>query len=103
MTTAWALKKAWPEVDLRIVPDAGHSAAEPGISAGLVEVSLHSCCGAKEKEAQLFFFSRLQTSLLKVVENFWIPVLTPVLARRVHSSNIHEELQGWNVACPHIL
>ena len=54
VTTAWALKKAWPEVDLRIVPDAGHSAGEPGISAGLVEVSLHSWCDAKEKKLNDF-------------------------------------------------
>jgi proline iminopeptidase len=30
METAWALHRAWPEADLRIVPDAGHSASEPG-------------------------------------------------------------------------
>jgi proline iminopeptidase len=28
---AWELKKAWPEADLNIVPDAGHSMTEPGI------------------------------------------------------------------------
>lgn len=27
---AWELSKAWPEAKLRIVPDAGHSAFEPG-------------------------------------------------------------------------
>jgi proline iminopeptidase len=31
MMTAWALKQAWPEAELRIVPDAGHTATEPGI------------------------------------------------------------------------
>ncbi len=31
LMTAWALKKAWPQADLRIVPDAGHTATEPGI------------------------------------------------------------------------
>jgi proline iminopeptidase len=36
---AWALKKAWPEVDLRIVHDAGHSAGEPGIIDGLVRAT----------------------------------------------------------------
>ena len=36
---AWALKKAWPEVDLRIVHDAGHSASEPGIVDGLVRAT----------------------------------------------------------------
>ncbi|MFL0356531.1 prolyl aminopeptidase [Erythrobacter sp. GH1-10] len=36
---AWALKKAWPEADLRIVHDAGHSAAEPGIIDGLVRAT----------------------------------------------------------------
>ena len=34
--SAWALSKAWPEGDLVIVPDAGHSAYEPGISRALV-------------------------------------------------------------------
>lgn len=29
-STAWALSKAWPEAVLRITPDAGHSAFEPG-------------------------------------------------------------------------
>lgn len=29
--TAWALKQAWPDTELRIVPDAGHTATEPGI------------------------------------------------------------------------
>lgn len=34
--TAWALHRAFPEADLRIVPDAGHSAFEPGIVHELV-------------------------------------------------------------------
>jgi len=29
-SSAWTLSKAWPEAILRIVPDAGHSAFEPG-------------------------------------------------------------------------
>ena len=33
---AWKLKKAWPEVDLQIVPDGGHLYSEPGILDGLV-------------------------------------------------------------------
>ncbi len=37
--SAWALKKAWPEVDLRIVHDAGHAASEPGIVDGLVRAT----------------------------------------------------------------
>ena len=39
-TTAYALKKVWPEATLHIVPDAGHSAREPGIAKLLVEVSV---------------------------------------------------------------
>lgn len=31
MTSAWDLHKTWPEARLQIVPDAGHSAFEPGI------------------------------------------------------------------------
>jgi len=38
-TTAWALKKAWPEIDFHIVPDAGHSAREPGTEKLLVEAA----------------------------------------------------------------
>ena len=36
MQTAWDLHLAWPEADLRIVDDAGHSAFEPGILSELV-------------------------------------------------------------------
>lgn len=36
---AWALKKAWPEVDLQIVPDGGHLFTEPGITDGLVRAT----------------------------------------------------------------
>jgi proline iminopeptidase len=35
-TSAWDLHRAWPEADLRIVPDAGHSAFEAGNSHELV-------------------------------------------------------------------
>ncbi|KAF8627055.1 hypothetical protein AX17_006395 [Amanita inopinata Kibby_2008] len=38
-TTAYALKKAFPELTLHIVPDAGHSSREPGISKLLVEAT----------------------------------------------------------------
>ena len=34
--SAWDLHKAWPEAELKIVRDAGHSAAEPGIIHELV-------------------------------------------------------------------
>ncbi|MBK1672897.1 prolyl aminopeptidase [Ectothiorhodospira shaposhnikovii] len=33
---AWALHQAWPRAELCIVPDAGHSAGEPGIARALV-------------------------------------------------------------------
>lgn len=36
MKSAWDLHSAFPESDLRIVPDAGHSAFEPGIVSELV-------------------------------------------------------------------
>ena len=36
---AWALKKAWPEVDLQIVPDGGHLFNEPCILDGLVRAT----------------------------------------------------------------
>ena len=37
--TAWELHRAWPEADFRMVQDAGHSAAEPGIAAQLVDAT----------------------------------------------------------------
>jgi proline iminopeptidase len=39
LQSAWALHRAWPEADLRIVPDAGHSALEPGITSELIEAT----------------------------------------------------------------
>jgi proline iminopeptidase len=36
---AWRLKQAWPEVELNIVPDAGHLFSEPGITDGLVRAT----------------------------------------------------------------
>jgi len=39
METAWALHRAWPEADFRLVQDAGHSATEPGILHHLVEAT----------------------------------------------------------------
>ncbi|NTX00334.1 MULTISPECIES: prolyl aminopeptidase [Myxococcus] len=37
--SAWALHQAWPEAELVIVPDAGHSANEPGTTSALVEAT----------------------------------------------------------------
>ena len=37
--SAWELARAWPEADLRIVPDAGHAAFEPGIVHELVSAT----------------------------------------------------------------
>jgi proline iminopeptidase len=34
--SAWDLHKAWPEAELRIVADAGHSAFEAGITSELI-------------------------------------------------------------------
>jgi proline iminopeptidase len=36
MESAWALHRAWPEAELRIVEDAGHAAHEPGILHELI-------------------------------------------------------------------
>jgi proline iminopeptidase len=41
--TAWELHRAWPEADLRVVPDAGHSALEPG--------NLHELVSATDRYA----------------------------------------------------
>jgi proline iminopeptidase len=39
MRSAWELNRAWPEAELNVVADAGHSATEPGIIAALVEAT----------------------------------------------------------------
>ena len=39
IATADELRRAWPEADYRVVPDAGHSAMEPGIRAALVQAT----------------------------------------------------------------
>ena len=36
MQTAWDLHRAWPEAEFHVVPDAGHSALEPGNTDALV-------------------------------------------------------------------
>ena len=39
MTSAWDLHRAWPEAELRIIQDAGHSISEPGIIDALVDAT----------------------------------------------------------------
>ena len=39
LRSAWDLHRAWPEADLRIVQDAGHSAFEPGNVHELIEAT----------------------------------------------------------------
>lgn len=56
--TAWALKQVWPELTLHIVPDAGHSSREPGITKLLVEVTLSHPSFPRK----LIVFLRLRTN-----------------------------------------
>ena len=37
--SAWALHRAWPEAELNIIPDAGHSPYEPGSLHALIEAT----------------------------------------------------------------
>jgi proline iminopeptidase len=37
--TADELHRAWPEAEYTVVPDAGHSAMEPGIRSALIEAT----------------------------------------------------------------
>ncbi|MET0107670.1 MAG: prolyl aminopeptidase [Candidatus Thiodiazotropha sp.] len=39
MASAWELHHAWPDSELKVVGDAGHSAAEPGIRSALIEAT----------------------------------------------------------------
>lgn len=45
MISAWELHKAWQEAELIVVPDAGHSMSEPGITSALI--------GATDKFSEL--------------------------------------------------
>ncbi len=36
---AWQLQRAWPEAELQIIPDAGHSASEPGTVDALIRAT----------------------------------------------------------------
>lgn len=38
-TSAWDLHRAFPEAELHIIPDAGHSISEPGIASALIEAT----------------------------------------------------------------
>ncbi|HUY68752.1 MAG TPA: prolyl aminopeptidase [Alphaproteobacteria bacterium] len=37
--TAYELHQRWPEAEYRVIPDAGHSALEPGIRSALIEAT----------------------------------------------------------------
>ncbi len=39
MQSAWELKRAWPEAELEVIHDAGHSSLEPGIVDALVRAT----------------------------------------------------------------
>jgi len=40
LENAWDLHRAWPESSLEIIPDAGHSASEPGIVHALIQATI---------------------------------------------------------------
>ena len=39
LDNAWALHQAWPDSELQIIREAGHSATEPGITDALVRAT----------------------------------------------------------------
>ncbi len=41
MRSAWELHRAWPEAELHITPDAGHSVMEPGNVSALIDATDH--------------------------------------------------------------
>lgn len=52
MRSAWELHLAWPEADLRIVPDAGHSAFEPGNTHELIQATDRFAKGVRPAAAK---------------------------------------------------
>ena len=55
---AWALHKAWPGAELAVVPDAGHTAVEPGIAKALI------ACGKAAEDVDYFVTIRT-----------WLPIV----------------------------
>lgn len=49
MDSAWQLHQAWPESALEIIPDAGHSASEPGITDALVRATVTMASQARPR------------------------------------------------------
>ena len=47
MRSAWDLKQRWPEAELEVIHDAGHSSLEPGIVDALVRATDWMVSGAK--------------------------------------------------------
>ena len=47
---AWELARAWPDARLEIIPDAGHSAAEPGTSGALVQATIEMAARVRTTE-----------------------------------------------------
>jgi proline iminopeptidase len=39
LAIAWDLHRAWPEADFEIVPDAGHTVTEPGLTSAIVKAT----------------------------------------------------------------
>jgi proline iminopeptidase len=46
METAWALHRAWPEAEFKIIADAGHTTTEPGITDALIRATDRFACSA---------------------------------------------------------
>jgi proline iminopeptidase len=51
MQNAWELHHAWPDAKYEIVSDAGHSAAEPGITSALVKAAIEMAYWLGPKDA----------------------------------------------------
>ena len=39
MESAWALHRAWPQAEFKVIVDAGHSASEEGVTRALVQAT----------------------------------------------------------------
>ena len=52
IATAHALHEAWPEANFEIVPDAGHTALEPGLADALIRATRSLAGGAESFQAR---------------------------------------------------
>ena len=83
MRSAWHLHRAWPEAKLVVVPDAGHSAFEPGNAQGTAPGHRRFRASLVRGPLAVYFFLRQNLSAARPSGS--ITPRPPICARRLSS------------------